>query len=151
MRVFNENKTIELTEYDLNLGHLEPDTLTTHIDAVEGVEEQGHYEVIAEYPETGGKDVEWVVDVPRVESVEEHDETEEILVYVPYTESELREISLRSELESLETWLKEHDYIGTKIATGRATIEDYADEIELMKIKAQRIDEIREELKQLTN
>ena len=146
MRIFNEDKTLELIKYDLNLGHLEPDTLTTHVEAVEGVEEKGHYEIIAEYPETGGRDVEWVVDVPRVESVEEHDETEEILVYVPYTESELREISLRSELESLEAWLKAHDYIGVKIATGRATVDDYTDEIALMTEKAERINEIDREL-----
>lgn len=146
MRVFNEDKTIELTEYDLDLGHLENDTLVTHIEAVEEVPEQGHYVTLAEYPETGGKEVEWIVDVPKVEAVEEHDETEDILVYIPFTESELKQISLRSELEELETWLNDHDYIGTKIATGRATIEDYAEEIELMKIKAQRIDEIRLEL-----
>lgn len=28
-------------------------------------EEQGHWDTIAEYPETGGKEVEWVVDVPE--------------------------------------------------------------------------------------
>lgn len=146
MRVFNEDKTLELIKYDLNLGHLEPDTLTTHVEAVEGVEEKGHYEIIAEYPETGGKDVEWVVDVPRVESVEEHDETEEILVYVPYTEEELTKINLQAEKIELEAWLKAHDYIGVKIATGRATVDDYADEIALMTEKAERINEIDREL-----
>lgn len=46
------------------------------------------------------------------------------------------------EKAQLETWLKEHDYIGTKIATGRATVEEYATEIEEMRAKANRINDI---------
>lgn len=49
---------------------------------------------------------------------------------------------LLSEKAELEKWLKEHDYIGIKIATGRATVEEYATEIEEMKEKAERINEI---------
>lgn len=54
------------------------------------------------------------------------------------TEREL----LERERAELQSWLSAHDYIGTKIATGRATIEDYADEIAEMRVKADRIDEI---------
>lgn len=50
--------------------------------------------------------------------------------------------SLINEKAELETWLKEHDYIGTKIATGRATVEEYATEIVDMTEKAERINEI---------
>lgn len=46
------------------------------------------------------------------------------------------------EKAELEAWLKAHDYIGVKIATGRATIDDYADDIALMAEKAERINEI---------
>ena len=53
---------------------------------------------------------------------------------------------LLKEKAQLETWLKENDYIGTKIATGRATIEEYASEIEEMSEKANRINEIDREL-----
>ena len=49
---------------------------------------------------------------------------------------------LMAEKAELEAWLKAHDYIGVKIATGRATIDDYADEIALMTEKAERINEI---------
>lgn len=143
MRVFNTNKTEELKEYDLSLGYLEKNTLTTHIEAVEGIEEQGHYEIIAEYP-NGGKDVEWIIDVPKVESIEEHDEIEDIYIYTPYTETELIKMHLNEEKRELEAWLLAHDYIGTKIATGRATVEDYTDIIEEMNIKAKRINEIDE-------
>ena len=58
------------------------------------------------------------------------------------TEEELKRQALVEEKAQLETWLKEHDYIGTKIATGRATVEEYATEIEEMKEKAERINEI---------
>ena len=58
------------------------------------------------------------------------------------TEEELRRQALQTEKAELEAWLKGHDYIGVKIATGRATIDDYADEIALMTEKAERINEI---------
>ena len=54
--------------------------------------------------------------------------------------------SLAQELSQCEARLKELDYIGTKIATGRATVEEYASEIALMTEKANRINEIDREL-----
>ena len=62
------------------------------------------------------------------------------------TEEELRRQELVEEKAQLETWLKEHDYIGTKIATGRATVEEYTSEIAEMSEKANRINEIDREL-----
>ena len=50
--------------------------------------------------------------------------------------------SLLIEKSEIEAWLKDYDYIGTKIATGRATVEEYATEIEEMTEKAERINEI---------
>ena len=80
MRVLNEDKTLELKEYDLEKGYLVDDEIkvpheavTVHHEAVAHVEEQGHYEVIREYP-NGGKDVMWVVDVPYVEGCDAYDE-----------------------------------------------------------------------------
>ena len=58
------------------------------------------------------------------------------------TEEELRRQALQTEKAELEAWLSAHDYIGVKIATGRATIDDYVDEIALMTEKANRINEI---------
>lgn len=143
MRIFDITKTTELTEEpNFEHGYLKEDTLTIHHDAVVGVEEQGHWKTIAEYP-NGGKDVEWVVDVEGVEAKEAYDETENIYIYVPYTDAELQRINLQNEMETLEQWLSAHDYIGTKIATGRATIADYAEEIAQMNQYAMRIDEIR--------
>lgn len=63
------------------------------------------------------------------------------------TEEELRRQALLSEKAELEQWLRNHDYVGTKIATGRASIEEYADIIAEMNEKANRINEINELLK----
>ena len=53
---------------------------------------------------------------------------------------------LLKEKAEIEKWLSSHDYIGTKIATGRATVEEYASEIALMMEKTNRINEIDREL-----
>ena len=55
-----------------------------------------------------------------------------------------RLFELSAEKAKLEAWLSAHDYIGVKIATGRATIDDYATEIAEMTEKANRINEINE-------
>ena len=65
------------------------------------------------------------------------------------TEEELRRQALQTEKAELEAWLKEHDYIGVKIATKRATVEEYAIEIEEMTEKANRINEINDLLESL--
>lgn len=49
---------------------------------------------------------------------------------------------LKAELESM-------DYIGVKIATGRATVDEYADKIERMKTLATRINDIDSQLEAL--
>lgn len=90
MKVYNKEKTIILSEYDLNKGHLKEDTITHHYPEVKEVKEQGHYETIAEYA-NGGKDVEWVVDVKGVKYKPARDEEEQIYVYVPYTQEEIIE------------------------------------------------------------
>ena len=63
--------------------------------------------------------------------------------------AEEEKLKMIEEKAELEAWLKDHDYIGVKIATGRATIDDYADEIALMTEKAERINEINDLLESL--
>ena len=65
------------------------------------------------------------------------------------TEEELRRQALQTEKAELELWLSAHDYIGVKIATGRATVEEYANEIAEMTEKAERINEINAILESL--
>lgn len=70
---------------------------------------------------------------------------------IPPTEEEIKKQELLKEKAELEVWLKDHDYVGTKISTGRATKEEYADVISLMSEKAERINQIDIELGELIN
>ena len=81
-----------VTDYDPAKGRLEMQKRIHHHEAVEAVEEQGHWETVAEYPETGGRDVQWVVDAPGVEAREAWDEEETYWLYIPYTEEELAQM-----------------------------------------------------------
>lgn len=100
---------LKLEDIDLNAGKLVDETITVHHDAVEGVEEVSHVEVLKEYYETGpdgtpvldedghkvvfGKDVKTIIDVPGVEAKEAWNEQEEIQRYIPYTAEELDKIA----------------------------------------------------------
>lgn len=66
----------------------------------------------------------------------------------PYQPTEL-EIA-QAELCATEQQLKELDYIGIKIATGRATIEEYKDQIAVMSQLAEQISELRKKIKTLS-
>ena len=83
------NKSMERIENpDVSIGYLTTSTRTLHHEAVEGVDEVWHHEVVAEYP-NGGKDVKKVIDVPGVQAREAWDEEIEIQIYHPYTQEEL--------------------------------------------------------------
>lgn len=53
------------------------------------------------------------------------------------------------ELAEVQSWLNSHDYVGVKIATGRATIEEYADVVAEMSIKAEQKNTLLAEIKEL--
>lgn len=89
MKILDESG-IEIKNPDLSIGYLKNDTLVVHHDAVEQVEEESHYEVIAEYP-NGGKDLKKVIDVVGVEAKDAYDENVEIQRYILYTEQELEQ------------------------------------------------------------
>lgn len=98
MKILDENG-VEIFSPDLEKGYLKEDKIfVAHHEAVEAVEEQWHYETIAEYP-NGGKDVEKVVDVPGVEAQEAWDEYEDVLRYVCYTDDQLAEMEAAKEDE----------------------------------------------------
>lgn len=125
MRIFDIND-VELLEYDKTKGTLKEDQMfIKHHDAIEAVEEQGHYNTIREYP-NGGKDVEWVVDVPGVKAKEAWDEYEDILRFIPFTDAELAS----NRIAELKQMLRDTDYVTIKIAEGVATKEEYADILE---------------------
>lgn len=87
MEIYNQNME-RIENPDLSLGYLKPSTRTEHHEAVEGVQEKWHYEVVKEYP-NGGKDVKKVVDVPGTAAEDAWDEEILIQIYVPYTREEI--------------------------------------------------------------
>lgn len=67
----------------------------------------------------------------------------------PYVPTELEK--KQQELWETEQKLRDLDYIGVKIATGRATIEEYAEEIAEMSRLADKVNQLRAEIKELEN
>ena len=124
MRIFNKDKTKELNEYDLTKGYLKEDTLIKHIEAVKEQKEEGHYEVIAEY-ENGGKDIKYIIDKEFIKGIEEHDEEEKILIYIPYTKKEIEKITAQNRINELKKLLFDTDYRAIKFAEGCYTEEEY--------------------------
>ncbi len=123
MKIYNESKTEILTEYDLKKGYLKSDKIVKEIlPAQQEVKEVGHYETIKEY-ENGGKDVKWVVDVAGQEAKPETPIYEDIQVYIPYTEDELKELRIAE----LKQRLANTDYKAIKFAEGLISVEDYAE------------------------
>lgn len=134
-RVFDQDKTQELTDYDLSLGRLEEDELIiTHHEAIEGrtVEENvsaaradgktvkqigGVWYVVTAAYENGGEDL---LKVLPTESKDAWDETENIYVYIPYTENELAVIAANKKISEAKAYLRETDYIVLKIAEAQA-------------------------------
>lgn len=134
-RVFNQDKTQELTDYDLFIGRLEEDKLVlAHHDAVEGktVEENvaaaqadgktvkqidGVWYIVTAAYENGGEDISKVL---PTEHKDAWDETEDIYVYIPYTENELAVIAANQKISEAKAYLRETDYIVLKIAEATA-------------------------------
>lgn len=134
MEIYNKEKTEIIQNPNLELGYLMDDTKITYLPKVDPVEEVGHYEVITEYG-NGGQDVEYVVDIPASEGREASIITEQIKVYIPYTEDELNDINkkkhiaqLENEIENVKHMLSESDYKVIKRMEGYYTDEEW-DEI----------------------
>jgi hypothetical protein len=141
MRIFDEFDNL-LESFDAAKGYLKNDRLfVCHHDAVSAVEEQGHWETIAEYP-NGGKDVEWIVDVPAVEEKEAWDEYENILRFVAFSSKELAE----NRILELKQKLADTDYNILKIVEGAATIDEKADIIAQRALWRKEINELEKEL-----
>ena len=87
MKIIDETGAV-VENPDLTLGYLTDDTEEIIHPAVEGVEEQWHWETVAEYP-SGGRDVQKVVDRPGVQAQEEWVEQVPIQKYIRYTAEEL--------------------------------------------------------------
>lgn len=87
MKIIDETGAV-VENPDLTLGYLTDDTEEIIHPAVEGVEEQWHWETVAEYP-NGGRDVQKIIDCPGVQAQEEWVEQVPIQKYIRYTTEEL--------------------------------------------------------------
>ena len=87
MKIIDETGAV-VENPDLTLGYLTTSTEEVTHPAVEGVEEQWHWETVTEYP-NGGKDVQRVVDVPGVPARPAWTEQLPIKRYIRYTAEEL--------------------------------------------------------------
>lgn len=151
MKVYNETKLYEIFDYDLKKGYLKEDKIVLkHHEAIPERVVKSVGQLIAEYKAQGkevitssngdkfyvvkeiysnknGKTVEEIK--PIVELAKpEYDDTEDIQVYIPYTETELN----KREIAELKRNLSNTDYKAIKYAEGLITEEEYAP------IKAQR-------------
>ena len=102
---------------DLTLGYLTDDTEEVTHPAVEGVEEQWHWETVTEYP-NGGRDVQKVVDRPGVQAQEEWVEQVPIQKYIRYTADQLA--AQEEERKKAEAWEK----LPETVAALRAALAD---------------------------
>ena len=155
MRYFNEDKTIELDygNLDLETGHLEPSTLTHHVQAVAGQEAKGYFDQTQ-----GGV---YVQTQPYIETVAEHDETEEIMLYIPYSTEELSRIeaqrmrlatmeALKAQMAEKEDYLKSTDYMAIKCAErGLSMQTEYPNEYIARQNARDGINDSRTQLAQL--
>lgn len=98
-----------------------------HHEAIQGVEEKSHLEVVRTYA-NGGKDLKKVIDVEAVEAKPAWDEVVKEQVFVPYTQKDL-DLMRINELKAL---LAQSDYKAIKYAEGVISEAEYAP------IKAQR-------------
>lgn len=87
MKILDETGAV-VENPDLTLGYLTTSTEEITHPAVEGVEEQWHWETVAEYP-NGGRDVQKIIDCPGVQAQEEWVEQVPIQKYIRYTTEEL--------------------------------------------------------------
>lgn len=125
MRIFNEDNTTELTDVDLEKGYLKDEKLLikhheampfkkgkTAQEIAKELEADGviieigygdnYYRIVKEY-ENGGRESELIKDEPDTPAAEAYDEYENIQVYIPFMEDELRDRTinrLRSQRES---------------------------------------------------
>lgn len=107
MKIIDETGAV-VENPDLTLGYLTADAEEVIHPAVEGVEEQWHWETVTEYP-NGGKDVQKIIDVPGVPAQAAWTEQVPVQRYIRYTEEELA--AQEEERKKAEAWKKLPDTV----------------------------------------
>ncbi len=147
MKIYNEDKTQELQLEDLNLelGRLiEINEVIVH-EEVPYIQEQGHYETVAEYP-NGGKDVKWIVDVVGQKGREAYEEPVTYQIYRPYSKEYLHNKEIFLQIESIKAALAATDYKILKRFEGYYTDEEFEVIKEERKIFRDEINELESQL-----
>ena len=116
MKIIDETGAV-VENPDLTLGYLTDDTEEVIHPAVDGVEEQWHWETVTEYP-SGGRDVQKIVDRPGVQAQKEWVEQVPIQKYIRYTAEELA--AQEEERKKAEAWEK----LPEMVAALRAALAD---------------------------
>ena len=162
MRVFDETKTNELTDYDLEKGYLKADTLTTPIPEVAAITvEQKAKELTAKGKEVieingkmyevtskneNGQTVSRIVETPAIPAREE---VEEIGVYILYTEEELKKNAEAKYKQMVSMLIREKYSIDDELSIQRQRdsnpeeFEEYYNYAESCKLRAK--EEMEEE------
>ena len=169
MRIFNEVKTIELTEVDYEKGYLKDDKLLikhheiipfkkgrTAKEVAVDLEAQGvdieigyderPYRILSQ-GELGGRDVEPIEAEPDTPAQEAYDEYEDIKVYVPYNEAELKEfadkkhyVDLKAELAKIKEDIEQETFgiIRTDYSDKKARAAEIINELRILEGKEPR-------------
>lgn len=128
-RVFDRTKSEELIDYDLNKGHLIPDKIVTPVpevpaisveakarqlidEGIEVVEIRGIlYQITAE--SDSGRTVSMIVETPAIPASED---VEEIAVYIPYTDEELKQKAEKDYKDTVESLIRERYSLNDELA-----------------------------------
>lgn len=144
MKIYNQEKTEILENPDLEKGYLTADKLFIKtIPAQEEVQEQFHYEY--KYYQNGGADRKKVVDVEYQPAVEEHDEYEDIQVYIPYAEEELAKIKQQKYENLIVSKIRERYTLDQELAilrqrdTKPEEFTEYNDYVEQCKVDVKQL------------
>lgn len=154
MKVYNKEKTEVLETYDLTKGFLKTDkilkvhheavpaapavTVASKIEAIltnggKVIEVDGiYYEVVKEFP-NGGRTLEEIEETPGVPKQEAYDEYEDIMVYIPYTEQEIKAQEKIKKVLECKKYLADTDYIVLKI--GECLADGNTEEVAAIKTK----------------
>lgn len=114
MKVYNQDKTTILNEYDLTKGYLKEDKILKLSTPKQ--EEISHYEY-KQY-ENGGVDKIKIIDTPFKPEINIY---EDIYVYIEYSEKQ----KIERRIEELKSLLIKTDYQAIKFAESELSAEEY--------------------------
>lgn len=126
MKIYDVTETQELNfgELDLDNGRLIDKEKIIHHEEIKMVQEKGHYQVMATYP-NGGRDIAYVIDVPAQEGRPAYDEHIAYQIYLPYSREYLHNRTINRQIDNLKQLLSDTDYKVLKRFEGYYTDEEF--------------------------